>query len=143
MRRMLERPLRLVGAFQCIVLGGLLFLVPRIGSTFTEIKIAVKRELVGHRQSFWDRQLPRAGENVLPSLSLDIISIARTQGLKSLRLSPSFAKDDTTTQRVAEGGWPIRVRRTSRNLFLRKGEPIPSGCAVRQSSSEVVYVVCD
>jgi hypothetical protein len=142
MRRMQERPFRLVVVCQCIALFGVLALVPRIGVAYDAIAIQSRRGLLGHVPLLWDRQNPRAGELVIPPRALEVIQMAREYKLKSLRLSNGLSKNEEVQQRVAEGVWPIRVRKKSRNLFISKGEEVPQECELQHSGWSVEYVRC-
>lgn len=77
-----KRPLRGASVGQWVALPGLLFLVPLIGDTFTEITKAAQSELAGTTRSFAERCHPYSGEEIgLPLMAREAVRMIRRLGL--------------------------------------------------------------
>ena len=137
-----RRPLRAVVDCQCLILCGMLLLVPEISGGLTQIATAAQLKVSDNLTDFAVYLEPHRGEAALTPGPLEIVTIARHWNLTEFSLSPRLESDLVIVQRVTEGAWPIQLTQHSPHLFVRKGEALPPRCVVRTGGRSIDYAHC-
>jgi glycosyltransferase 2 family protein len=84
---------------------------------------------VGQDQSpIRDLVTPNSGEQVLPPLVRDMLSLLRKRDIQEYALSPQIWADVLWRQRISESAFPKRMMPTARYLLALAGEKLPAKC---------------
>jgi hypothetical protein len=87
---------------------------------------------------------PRAGEEVLPFWTQEVMVMLRSSGrsVDRYQLSDSIAAQDFVLQQVVASAWPRRLERGAKAIFILNTEPVQTGCEAIDRRTEVSLVHC-
>jgi hypothetical protein len=129
-------------AFAVPVLAAALFiaLLPGIRPAW----LPKMREAIGnliHRNLAQALQ-PGGGERVLPPPTRAMLALLRERGITAYRMSTETRKNPLFSQRLVEGGWPIRPDRSSPWYVGFAAEPLPPECEEVERRDLVLLARC-
>jgi hypothetical protein len=129
-------------AFAVPVLAAALFiaLLPGVRSAWPP----KMREAIGnliHRNLAQALQ-PQGGERVLPPPTRAMLALLRERGITAYGMSNMTRQDPLLSQRLIEGGWPIRPDRSAPWYVGFAVEPLPPACREVERRDEVLLARC-
>ena len=91
-----------------------------------------------------DWRTARSGEAGIPQKARSMIALLRDNHVMRFRYTEALVprSDDTLTQRLAEGAYPIRINVEARHVLASAGESLRQGCVVVASKEGIVLASC-
>lgn len=97
-----------------------------------------------HRQTaLRDLLTPNSGEEVLPSLVRDMLTLLRRHGIQEFALSPEISASMVPNQRIVESAFPRKMVPTARHLLALAEEQLPVKCVQVAVEGGVQIAACN
>ena len=134
--------LRKIGVLLIFALSPLAF--PAITMTPRLLLEAYEKILPDRSAIARDWRTARSGETGLPQRVRSMIALLRDNHVMEFRHSEAIVprSDDTLTQRLAEGAYPIRIKVEAHHVLAFASESLPQGCRVVASREGIVLASC-
>ena len=111
-------------------------------STVRDLDSSVVTSL-GRYQAFQaDLNTAQAGEDILPSMVREMLTMLRGHGVERYQLSDAVARDGWRFQQTVASAWPRKLEKDAKAGFVLNTEPVMPGCVVIEKQRQVSLVHC-
>ena len=112
------------------------------GATVRDLDSSVVTSLGRFRAFQADLDTAQAGEDVLPSMVREMLTMLRGHGVARYQLSDSVARDGWRFQQMVASAWPSKLEKDAEARFVLNTEPVMPGCVVIEKQRQVSLVHC-
>ena len=113
-----------------------------VRSTARHLNATAIRDLGSFKAFQSNINTPQTGEYILPLRVQEMLAMLRGHGVEQYRVSSSIAEDAWGFQQIVASGWPRKLEKEAKAVFVLNAEPVTPGCHLIEKQTEVSFVYC-